>query len=88
VGLERGPLMQLRSCLKDKVAAPVRKTENMAAGIRCADHITSSVRKVGTNFTDKQPSLGRYSSLAHSGHGVSYEMNYKLERIWMGTAMV
>jgi hypothetical protein len=28
-------------------------------GIRCADHVSPSIRKFGTNFADKRRSLGR-----------------------------
>jgi hypothetical protein len=60
--------VQLRSYLKEKVAAPVKRIENTAVGVRQADHVALS-SKVGTNFADKRRSLGRYSSLAYSDHG-------------------
>jgi hypothetical protein len=37
--------VQLRSNMKEKIAAPVYKTENTILGIRCADHTTPSTRK-------------------------------------------
>jgi hypothetical protein len=76
VGLEWGPLSLVSTTeelLDRKVAAPVQETENTAIGIRHADHVAPSIRKkVGNHFADKRRSLGRYSSLVDSGHGVKF----------------
>jgi hypothetical protein len=48
VGLERGPFSLVSTTeelLDRKVAAPVQKIENMAVGIRHADHVAPSIRK-------------------------------------------
>jgi hypothetical protein len=48
VGLERGPLSLVSTTeelLDRKVAAPVYKSENMAVGIRHADHVAPSILK-------------------------------------------
>jgi hypothetical protein len=49
VGLERDPLSLVSTTeelLDRKVAAPVQKTENTALGIRHADHVAPSIRKL------------------------------------------
>jgi hypothetical protein len=51
-----------------------RKLRLTAVGIRCADHATLSIRKVGTNFADLRRSLGRYNSLADWSRGVQFSL--------------
>jgi hypothetical protein len=82
VGLERGPLSlvsTLKRYLEEKVAAPVSKAEIMAVGIRRADYVAPSIRRFGTNVADKRRSLGRYSSLAYSGHKVFLEQSTQMK---------
>jgi hypothetical protein len=75
VGLERGPLSlvsTIEELLDRKVAAPVYKAENTAVGIRHADHVAPLYpQKLAiTSPTSGGRSVGRYSSLADSDHGV------------------
>jgi hypothetical protein len=68
MGLERGPL-SLVSITEELLewkssGSRSRKPRLTAVESRCADNVTPSISKFGTNFAEKQRSLGRYSSLA------------------------
>jgi hypothetical protein len=64
VGLERGRLSIL-STIKELLGI-----KNSDSGLENRDCCRRGPQNFATNFADKGRSLGRYSSLAYSGHGV------------------
>jgi hypothetical protein len=68
--------------LDRKAAAPVYETENMALGIRHADHVAASIRKSLQLLRRQAAVVGRYCSLSDSDHGVCFVFGNTLRFVW------